>query len=114
MVIFTFSLDIMTKIRITNYSPGNTLRIFSLLREYTDYEFNCCKMITDEMNPRYYEKFKDNGYPKPPEKCDLIIKGDASEFIEKMSDLDRNCIILEDGDPTFSDIGDVYNQLKCD
>jgi Fe-S-cluster containining protein len=100
----------MKKVRITNYSPYNVLSVFSLIREYTNYEFNCCKMITDEMNPQYYEKFKDKGYPKPLEKCDITVIGDANEFIDKMKDLGRDCVILDDNDPTFEDINNVYKQ----
>jgi hypothetical protein len=98
----------MKKVRITNYSPGNTLHIVKLLREYTYYEFNCCVMIADEMNPRYYKTFKENGHPKPSEKCDIIVIDDASEFIEKMNDLGRNCIVLDDDDPTFEDFSNFY------
>jgi hypothetical protein len=98
----------MKKVRIINYSPTNTLNIVKLLREYTNYEFNCCVMITDEMNPRYYEKFKDNDHPKPSEKCDITVIKDVSQFIEKMNDLGRNCIVLDDDDPTFDDFNNFY------
>jgi hypothetical protein len=91
------------KIRIKNYTDGYGIQVFKVLRDCTDYEFNHCKIIADEMNPRYYESMKMEEL-KPAKKCDILVNGDKADyFVSELEKFGRLCAILEDDDTTFEE-----------
>lgn len=95
----------MKRVRILNYHPGNTLKIAKLLVHSTNYRLNDCSRIIDCMNTEFYEKYKEEYKEeiiKPEEKCDILVKDECiDEFLEKMSEYGRKCILIDDEDPTF-------------